>query len=105
MGAIYQICSVCKGSGQIILDNHRPWRGIGITLNGVIEDCPWCKPLRVVETGLTTAQVEKWAERAKREQEEAAGLPDLIAARRRDAETEIIQIAGGVPRLEEDRER
>lgn len=49
-GMLYELCTACKGTGKVLVKHE--------TLEKVL-DCMLCKPLRVVETGLTLGQVDR----------------------------------------------
>lgn len=64
---LYEVCPHCDGRGHSVVS----------TPGGeVLAPCRLCKPLHVVATGLVVGQVERWAARAREEQEQRAGLSE-----------------------------
>lgn len=55
MPKLYEVCPVCEGTGRMPVPDPRERTDD--------RQCPACKPLRVVETGLTTGQVERMVAR------------------------------------------
>jgi hypothetical protein len=56
MGKLYEICTLCKGTGKMPPDHK-----------GFDHEC-FCKPLRVVEVGVTTGQLRRMVDRETAEQ-------------------------------------
>lgn len=71
---LYQICVACEGSGVVRSVSIR--KNYGIRLKKEMP-CPFCKPLRVVEVGVSVKQLDKLVrlhlERADKAINEALG--------------------------------
>lgn len=91
MAMLYEVCPACNDAGVL--------RNVRTNTDPVPRDrpCPGCKPLRVVPTGATAAQLEAAVERAQnyedalRRVQAACGLPDAA-----DAVRTVLAIAGEV---------
>ena len=70
---LYQICPMCDGQGRLTMtDTHSAAQAL-LTGEMNASNCPGCKPLRVVEVGVTEGQLRRMAKRD-------AALPSVLAA-------------------------